>query len=255
MGENTETSPMPENQPPRRVRRVAAVGDLHCTEESRGRLRPMLDGIDRFAEVLVLCGDLTDRGLELEAEVLAEELHGVRVPMVGVLGNHDYETGHGDAVRKTLAQAGVHLLDGETWVMDEDLGFAGTKGFAGGFGDHVLQAWGEGTIKGFVMTALDESLKLESALAKLQTERRIAVLHYSPMRGTVVGEPPEIYAFLGTSRLQVPINRYHAHAVFHGHAHRGTHSDRTDRNVPVYNCALPLLKRLDPSRSFAVVEV
>lgn len=237
------------------TRRIAAVGDLHCTVDARGRLRPLLEGVDRSAEVLALCGDLTDRGLSEEAEVLAEELHGVRVPMVGVLGNHDFETGHGEEVRRILRQAGVHLLDGDTWLLDDGLGFAGVKGFAGGFGDHVLQSWGEGPIKAFVMTALDEALKLEGALAKLRTDRRIALLHYSPMRGTVLGEPPEIHPFLGTSRLQVPINRYHAHAVFHGHAHRGTHTDRTDRDVPVYNCALPVLRRLDPPRSYAVVEV
>lgn len=240
---------------PKPLRKIAAVGDLHCTAELRGRLRPLLEGADRDAEVLVLCGDLTDRGQPDEAEVLAEELHSVRVPVVAVLGNHDYETGHGDEVRRILCQGGVHVLDGETWVLDDGLGFAGAKGFAGGFGDHVLQAWGEGPIKAFVMAALDEALKLEGALAKLRTERRVALLHYAPLRGTVLGEPVEIHPFLGTSRLQVPINRFHAHAVFHGHAHRGTHFGRTDRDVPVYNCALPVLRRLDPPRSYAVVEV
>ncbi len=244
--------PLPPTGPPRRI---AAVGDLHCTEDLRGHLRPLFSDVDRYAQVLVLCGDLTDHGTRDEAEVLAGELAGVRVPMVGVLGNHDYETGHGEEVRRILHQAGVHLLDGDGWALDEGLGFAGTKGFAGGFGDHVLQAWGEEPIKAFVMAALDEALKLEGALAKLRTERRIAVLHYSPLRGTVMGEPAEIHAFLGTSRLQVPINRYHAHAVFHGHAHRGTYFDRTNRDVPVYNCALPLLRRMDPPRSYALVEV
>lgn len=246
---------MDSTSPPSGPRRIAAVGDLHCTVDSRGRLRPLLEGVDRAAEVLVLCGDLTNRGLAEEADVLAEELHGVRVPMVGVLGNHDHETGHVEAVARALRQAGVHLLDGDTWVLDEGLGFAGAKGFVGGFGDHVLQAWGEEPIKSFVMTALDEALKLESALAKLRTERRVAVLHYSPLRGTVLGEDVEVYPFLGTSRLQVPINRFHAHAVFHGHAHRGTHTGRTDRGVPVFNCSLPVLRRLDPPSSYAVVEV
>ncbi len=246
----------PNPEPPAGPRRrIAAVGDLHCQDSSRGRIRAALDGVDHKAEVLVLCGDLTDRGTVAEAEILAGELSGIRVPMVGVLGNHDFETGHGDEVRRILGQAGVHLLDGESWLLDDDLGFAGAKGFAGGFGDHVLQGWGENAVKGFVMAAIDEELKLETALAKLRTTRRIAVLHYSPMRGTVIGEPPEIHAFLGTSRLQVPINRYHAHAVFHGHAHRGTHSDRTDRDVPVFNCAFPLLRRLDPPLNFAIVEV
>lgn len=236
-------------------RRVAAVGDLHCTEEFKGAILPKLRSVDDEAEVLLLCGDLTDRGTVNEAEVLAGELAPLRLLKLGVLGNHDLETGHADEVRKILHQAGVHLLDGETWKIDQDLGFAGVKGFAGGFGDHVLQSWGEEPIKQFVMEALDESLKLETALAKLRTTKRVALMHYSPLRGTVVGEPPEIHAFLGTSRLQVPINRYHAAAVFHGHAHRGTHHDRTNRDVPVYNVAAPLLRRMTPSREYVVVEV
>lgn len=236
-------------------RRIAAVGDLHCKEESRNQIRPHFSDIERHAEVLVLCGDLTDRGTPNEAEVLAGELAGLRIPMVGVLGNHDHETGHEDQVRRILHQAGVHLLDGDTWLLDDDLGFAGVKGFAGGYGDHVLQAWGEGPIKNFVMAALDEALKLEGALAKLVTHRRVAILHYSPMKGTVIGEPPEIHPFLGTSRLQVAINRYHATAVFHGHAHRGTHFDRTNRDVPVYNVALPVLRALQPPRHYALVEI
>lgn len=245
-------SPEPPGGP---KRRVAAVGDLHCSEDHRGRIRPLFEGVDREAEVLILCGDLTDRGTVAEAEIVANEFHTIRVPIVGVLGNHDYETGHGEEVRRILVQGGMHLLDGETWILDDDLGFAGAKGFAGGFGDHVLQGWGEGPIKAFVMEAMEESLKLETALAKLRTTRRIAILHYSPMRGTVIGEPPEIFPFLGTSRLQVPLNRFHATAAFHGHAHRGTHADRTDRDVPVFNCSLPLLRRLHPPRNYAVVEL
>lgn len=250
--EATSDSPVPEG--PRR--KMAVVGDLHCHDNSKGRIRPLFESLDREgAEVLVLCGDLTDRGTALEAEILAHELAGVRVPMVGVLGNHDYETGHGEEVWKILVQAGVTLLDGDIFILDDGLGFAGVKGFAGGFGDHVLQGWGEGPIKNFVRAAIDEETKLEEALAKLRTNKRVAILHYSPMRGTVVGEPPEIHAFLGTSRLQVPINRFHASMAVHGHAHRGTHADITDKDVPVYNCALPLLKRMSPARPYALLEV
>jgi len=253
LSESNPAERPPEAPGPRR--RIAAVGDLHCRENSAGRIRPLFEGVDREAEVLVLCGDLTDRGLVAEAEVMVGELSGLRVPIVGVLGNHDHEMGQGDEVRRILSHAGVHLLDGETFVLDDDLGFAGVKGFAGGFGDHVLQGWGEGPIKNFVRAAIDEELKLEEALAKLRTTRRIAVLHYSPMRGTLIGEAPEIFPFLGTSRLQVPINRFHATVALHGHAHRGTYSDRTDRDVPVYNCSLPVLRRMTPPRSFAVIEV
>jgi Icc-related predicted phosphoesterase len=248
------TEPAPSS-PTGNKRRIAAVGDIHCHDASHGKIKSLFEGVEREAEVLVLCGDLTDRGTAEEAEVLAQELSAIRIPIVGVLGNHDYETGHGEEVWRILMKAGVHLLDGDTYEVDDDLGFAGVKGFAGGFGDHVLQGWGEGPIKNFVRTAIEEELKLEEALAKLRTTRRIAVLHYSPMRGTVVGEPPEIFAFLGTSRLQVPINRFHATAALHGHAHRGTFCDRTDRDVPVYNCSLPVLRRLTPPRSYAVLDV
>lgn len=240
---------------PSRPRKIAAVGDLHCREESRGAIRPLLAGVDHEAEVLLLCGDLTDRGTPLEAEILASELSGVRIPMVGVLGNHDFETGHGDEVKRILTQGGVHLLDGETYILDDELGFAGVKGFGGGFGDHVLQAWGEEGTKTFVMIAQDEAMKLETALAKLTTRKRVAVLHYSPLKGTVMGEPPEIHAFLGTSRLQVPINRFRANAAFHGHAHRGTLYDKTNRDVPVWNVAFPLLRKMDPPRNYFVTEV
>lgn len=236
-------------------RRIAAVGDLHVTAESRGLFAPIFRVAEREAEVLVLAGDLTDTGTTEEAEVLAAELSGIALAKVAVLGNHDHETGNGPEVRRILQHAGVHVLDGESWSMDDELGFAGVKGFAGGFGDHVLQAWGEPPIKAFVDYAQAEAMKLETALAKLQTKHKVAVLHYAPMRGTVIGEPPEIFAFLGTSRLQVPINRFHAAAVFHGHAHRGTFHDRTDRDVPVYNVSRPLLRRLHPPRDYALVEI
>jgi Icc-related predicted phosphoesterase len=235
--------------------RIAAVGDLHVTIDNRTALASVFEGVDRDADALLLCGDLTDHGTPEEAEVLASALHLLHLPIIAVLGNHDYETGQHSEVRKILAQANVHILDGDAWAANDDLGFAGVKGFAGGFGDHVLQGWGETTLKSFVMEAVNEEMKLESALAKLRTTTKIALTHYAVARGTVVGEPTEIFAFLGTSRLQAPIHRFHTNAVFHGHAHRGTHASATNRDVPVYNVALPLLRRLDPPRTYAVVHV
>jgi Icc-related predicted phosphoesterase len=195
--------------------------------------------------VLLLCGDLTDYGTPEEAKILVDELSVVKVPVVAVLGNHDYESGTPEVVSDALKHAGVRVLDGEACEI-EGVGIAGAKGFAGGFGRGSLGAWGEPAIKMFVQEALNEAMKLESALAKLRTPRRIALLHYSPITGTVEGEPTEIYPFLGSSRLEDPLLRYKVDAVFHGHAHRGSPEGRTINGVPVYNVAKPLLTRLHP---------
>ena len=235
--------------------RVAAIGDLHCSKASLGVLQALFSRIAESADVLALCGDLTDRGLPDEARLLAKELQAVKVPKVAVLGNHDFESDAAGEVTEILAQADVSVLDGTTLEV-LGVGFAGAKGFAGGFGERALQAWGEEPIKTFVRTAVDETLKLESALARLRTRRRVVLLHYAPVRDTCDGEPLEIYAFLGSSRLEEPLNRYAASVVFHGHAHRGQPEGKTAGGVPVYNVALPLLQRLYPDRPpFRVVEI
>jgi Icc-related predicted phosphoesterase len=228
--------------------RFAAVGDIHVTKDSAGHLRDFFTQASDAADALLLCGDLTDYGTAEEAKVLADELGGVSVPIVAVLGNHDYESGTPDKVREILTEAGVRVLDGEACEI-EGVGIAGTKGFAGGFGRGSLGAWGEPAIKLFVKEALNEAMKLEAALAKLRTPRRIALLHYSPVASTVQGEPAEIYPFLGSSRLEDPLLRYPVDAVFHGHAHRGTPEGRTINGVPVYNVARPLLLRKRPDKA------
>jgi Icc-related predicted phosphoesterase len=227
--------------------RFAAVGDIHVTKDSAGSLRGFFAQASEAADALLLCGDLTDYGTAEEARVLAEELGAVSVPIVAVLGNHDYESGTADVVTEILVRAGVRVLDGEACEV-EGVGIAGVKGFAGGFGRASLGAWGEPAIKQFVQECLHEAMKLESALAKLRTPRRIALLHYSPVVGTVEGEPVEIYAFLGSSRLEEPLLRYPVDAVFHGHAHRGALEARTINGVPVYNVAKPLLQRKNPDQ-------
>jgi Icc-related predicted phosphoesterase len=227
--------------------RFAAVGDIHVTKDSAGTLRGFFAQASEAADVLLLCGDLTDYGTPEEAQVLADELGAVSIPIVAVLGNHDYESGTPEVVTEILARAGVRVLDGEACEI-EGVGIAGIKGFAGGFGRASLGAWGEPAIKQFVQECLHEAMKLESALAKLRTPRRIALLHYSPIVGTVEGEPPEIYAFLGSSRLEEPLLRYPVDAVFHGHAHRGALEARTINGVPVYNVAKPLLQRKRPDQ-------
>jgi Icc-related predicted phosphoesterase len=235
--------------------RVAAVGDLHCTKGSSGVLQALFARVIESADVLVMCGDLTDRGLPDEARLLARELQALKMPKVAVLGNHDFESDAAGEVVDILTQADVTILDG-TAVELAGVGFAGAKGFAGGFGERALQAWGEEPIKSFVRAAVDEALKLESALAKLRTLGRVVLLHYAPVSGTCDGEPPEIYPFLGSSRLEEPLNRYAASVVFHGHAHRGRVEGKTAEGVPVYNVALPLLQRMYPDRPpFRVVEI
>jgi Icc-related predicted phosphoesterase len=236
--------------------RVAAIGDLHCGKASQGAFQALFAKAVELADVLVLCGDLTDYGLPEEAQVLAKEMAGAaKLPMVGVLGNHDFESGRQDEVRKILTDVGVTLLDGESCEV-QGVGFAGVKGFAGGFGRGTLGAWGERAVKQFVQEAQDEALKLESALARLRTPSRIAVLHYAPIQATVEGEPPVIFPFLGCGRLEEPLCRYPVQAVVHGHAHNGSPEGRTRGDVPVYNVSMSLMLKTFPDRPpFRILEV
>jgi len=236
--------------------RVAAVGDVHCKKTSTGAFQGLFTAMAAAADVIVLCGDLTDLGLAEEARVLAKELSAAKTtPVVAVLGNHDYESGETDQVKGVLIDAGVTLLDGDALEID-GVGFAGAKGLGGGFGQRALQPWGEDIMKRFVREAVDEALKLESGLAKLRTSQRVVVLHYSPVRDTVEGEPSEIFPFLGSSRLEEPLLRYPVSVVFHGHAHRGRPEGRTRTGVPVYNVCLPLLLEAAPERpAFRLVDL
>jgi Icc-related predicted phosphoesterase len=222
--------------------RIAAVGDLHCPRTPDDLLRTLFNYVNDEADLFLLCGDLTDYGKPSEASALAKLLAVVRIPMLGVLGNHDYESGKASEVERILCDAGVIMLDGDSRIL-HDIGFVGVKGFAGGFGDRALQPWGEEVLKHFVRESIDEALKLESALAKVQVPQRIALMHYAPIAGTTEGEPPEIIPFLGSSRLEDPLNRYPVMAAFHGHAHHGSPEGRTKDQAPVFNVALPLLQR------------
>jgi Icc-related predicted phosphoesterase len=235
--------------------RVAAVGDLHCTKTSQGAFQAFFSKVAESADVLLLAGDLTDYGLPEEARVLARELGTLRIPTAAVLGNHDVESDKQDEVRRIVTDAGITVLDGDACEL-KGIGIAGIKGFGGGFGQRALGPWGEGIIKQFVHEAVNEALKLEAAMARLRTERLIALMHYSPVVGTVEGEPLEIYPFVGSSRLEEPLGRYPVSAVFHGHAHRGKLESRTKSNVPVYNVSMPLLTRTYPDRpAFRVIEL
>ncbi|MDQ3282359.1 MAG: metallophosphoesterase [Acidobacteriota bacterium] len=236
--------------------RIAAIADIHVKKTSAGVMQPIFAQATERADVLLLCGDLTDYGTVEEAKVLAREITAsLRIPAIGVLGNHDFESNQEREVVQILTDAGVVMLDGDSYEL-HGVGFAGVKGFGGGFGRRALGAWGEKIIKNFVHEAIDESLKLEAALARLRTPQKIALLHYSPVQATVEGEPLEIVAFLGSSRLEEPLDRYRVNAVFHGHAHRGAPEGRTKANAPVYNVAMHVMATAFPSEPpFRVIEV
>ncbi len=232
------------------VVRLAVLGDLHCTKTSQGAFQSLFASVRESADLLLLAGDLTDYGLPEEAQVLARELSVLRMPIVGVLGNHDRESAREGEVARVLTDAGVVILDGDaTEVLG--VGIAGVTGFGGGFGKHALAPWGEPVIKQFVHAAVEEALKLEKALARLRAPSLVALLHYAPIAATVEGEPLEIYPFLGCSRLEEPINRYPVSLVFHGHAHKGRPQGVTANGVAVYNVSMPLLDA-NVSRSTAV---
>ena len=236
--------------------RIAAAADLHVKRAGQGSMHTLFTSATEQADVLLLCGDLTDYGLVEEAKILAKEITtSLRIPAIGILGNHDFESGKQEDVVKIMIDAGVTMLDGDSCEI-EGVGFAGVKGFGGGFGRRQLGAWGEDIIKKFVHETIEEALKLEQALAKLRTPQKIAVLHYAPIHATVVGEPEEIIPFLGSSRLEEPVDRYRCSAVFHGHAHRGSLEGRTKGNVPVYNVAMALLVANFSDRApFRLIEV
>lgn len=240
----------------KQVVRIAAIGDLHQGRNAtQGSLQPLFAQITESADILVLAGDLTDYGLGDEARALAREITGsLKIPCVGVLGNHDYESGQQEEITKILKDAGVAVLDGDSTEI-LGVGFAGIKGFAGGFGRRALGPWGEEIIKLFVREAVNEALKLESALARLRTNRLVAILHYSPIQATVENEPREIFPFLGCSRLEEPIGRFPVSVVFHGHAHHGMPEGRTANDVPVFNVSASLMREVFPERPFRIVEL
>lgn len=212
------------------------MADLHVREDGSVRYRDFFADVSTKADVLVLAGDLTDLGKPEEAQLLAEDLRSCSIPVVAVLGNHDYESDMVAEVSAILRDAGVKLLDGQATEI-EGVGFVGVKGFAGGFGRRMLGSFGEPAIKAMVAEGMAEAIKLENAMRQVRAERALVVLHYAPIEATVVGEPLEIYPFLGSSRLAETIDRFKVSAVVHGHAHRGAHEGATPGGAPVFNVA------------------
>jgi Icc-related predicted phosphoesterase len=228
------------------VIRVAAVGDVHVGTDSAGRLAPRLAGLADHADVFLLAGDLTHRGRPEEAKVLAEELRGVRVPAIAVLGNHDYHSDEQDGVTEVLEQAGIRVLEGDAVVLEiggRRVGIAGSKGFGGGFAGASASDFGEPEMKAFVGHTKALAGRLERALGGLRTDRRIVLLHYSPVADTLAGEPRELHAFLGSYLLAEAVDRVGADLVLHGHAHRGSRDGTTPGGVPVRNVAAPVIGR------------
>jgi Icc-related predicted phosphoesterase len=226
--------------------RIAAVGDVHLAPDVRGRIRPHLDGIGKHADVLLLAGDLTQHGTTGEAEVVAAEFAGLGIPVVAVLGNHDYQCGLPAEITELLRASGMTVLEGAGVVLDLPggrLGVAGTKGFGGGFPNRCASEFGEPEMKAFVRHSRDLAAALGEALRALDADFRVALTHYSPVAETLAGEPPEIYPFLGSYFLAEAADSANADLCVHGHAHAGSECGTTPGGAPVRNVALPVLRR------------
>lgn len=236
--------------------RLAALADLHYGRADREEVARVLGQASEAADVLLLCGDLTDHGRPGEAHRLVDDIPpDFRHRVLCVLGNHDHATDEMPRLIEVLEEAGVRVLDGDSVTID-GVGFAGVSGFCGGFGDRAVHPFGEPVLRDFIDATVQESLKLEKALIQLDTDHKVVLMHYSPIRGTVEGEPLEIYPFLGASRLESPLNDYGVDVAFHGHAHKGSPEGRTSTGVPVFNVSIPVLKRARPGRAaFRVFEV
>ena len=238
--------------------KIAAIGDIHTRITDKGKWTDLFSKVSKAASVLLICGDLTDTGDEEEAEILRDELKACSIPVVAVLGNHDFEKGRQKLIRQILQEGNVTILEGESIVI-ENIGFAGVKGFGGGFDKWMLSMFGENSMKAFVQEAVDESLQLDRALSRLEQEYpdvpKVVLLHYSPIKETVIGEPEQIFPFLGSSRLAEPLHRRNVFAAFHGHAHAGSLDGVTTGGVKVFNVALPVLRSKNEVFPFYIMEV
>jgi Icc-related predicted phosphoesterase len=234
--------------------RIAAVADLHFSPQVHDRVRDYMNRVRDEADVLVMGGDLTNFGRPEEMDSLLNVVVRLRIPTIAVLGNHDYESGRATELMKMMTDAGIKVLDGSAYERD-GIGFAGTKGFPGGFGRGALTAFGEPEVKAFVQAAIDEALKLERALSQLRTQKRVVVLHYAPIGDTVKGEPLEIYPYLGSSRLMEVIDRHGADLVLHGHAHSGSPDGKTTAGTPVHNVAMAINQSLEGGGVYRIFEV
>ena len=216
--------------------RIAAIADLHYQIGNLESFKPIFREMEQQADVLVLAGDLTNDGLPEEARLLIDDLEGVAVPVLAVLGNHDHEAGHANVLAAMLHEAGVLMLD-RTEIDLGNVGFVGTKGFCGGFSKRLVQPFGEKSLKVFIRTSMDEAMDLENAAAQLKSSRKVGILHYAPIRATLQGESEELFPFLGTSRLADALDHQQVKLILHGHAHYGSPEGHTPGGARVYNVA------------------
>ncbi|WP_160069864.1 metallophosphoesterase family protein [Sphingobacterium bovisgrunnientis] len=242
----------------RKKTKIAAMADIHTKITDKGILRNAFEEINKNADVLVICGDLTDTGDEEEAQILGEGLEVLRIPVIGVLGNHDYEKGRQKVIKQILSEHKMTILDGESIVV-QDVAFAGVKGFGGGFEHYMLSLFGEDMMKQFVHEAVNESLQLDRALTRLEQEcpdlPKVVLMHYAPIKDTIIGEPEQLFPFLGSSHLAEPLARRQVSLAFHGHAHAGTHKGQTTSKIPIYNVSLPVLRKINKEQHYIIVEV
>lgn len=242
----------------RQKTKIAAMADIHTKNTDKGILRATFERINEEAQVLLICGDLTDTGDEDEAKILGEGLAALQVPVVGVLGNHDYEKGRHKIIKQILMDHGMIILDGEAAVV-ENVALAGVKGFGGGFDQYMLSIFGEEMMKQFVHEVVNESLQLDRALTRLEQEHpelpKVVLTHYAPIKETIIGEPEQLFPFLGSSHLAEPLSRRQVSVAFHGHAHSGTLKGQTATKIPVYNVALPVIRKERDGESYILVEV
>lgn len=224
--------------------RLAAVGDIHLGPDARGHLRPALRQLREHADILLLAGDLTRHGTREEGEVVVAELAGVGVPVVSVLGNHDYHADKQGELTAMLEDVGVRVLEGDVTEFEfgpQRLAVAGVKGFGGGFPGRCGTAFGEPEMKAFVAHSRNAADRLSDALGRTDADIRVALTHYAPVVDTLEGEPPEIFPFLGCYFLAEAIDAHDVALALHGHAHRGTEKGLTPGGTRVRNVSAPVL--------------
>ena len=233
--------------------RIAAVGDVHYDRQRKERFYSQFKLLSEKADLFVIAGDLTQSGALEEAQALAEDLRGASIPVIAVLGNHDYHRDQEKEIAQALQKVGVTVLDGNCArfeIRGKTVGIVGIKGFGGGFAGACVTEFGEPETKAFAHFSKEQADRLRQGFLSLKTDYKFALLHYSPIETTLFGEKKEIYPFLGSYLLAEVIDEFKADGVFHGHAHLGTERGSTPGGVPVRNVALTVIRHVYNVYSF-----